>query len=186
MKREEVKAKIPGISEEQLQWLMDENGADVNREIKRANDLQQELDSSKKLLKTAQDGLKAFDGVDVADLKGQITTLQAKLTEQADAHKRELAERDFAAKLDTAILAKHGRSGKAIRAMLDVDALKASKDQDADIGAALDALAKDSAWLFDTGATPPPFAAGTGTHPGTPGASASLRAAMGLPAEPKQ
>ena len=32
MKRENVKTKIPGITEEQLNWLMQENGADINRE----------------------------------------------------------------------------------------------------------------------------------------------------------
>lgn len=32
MKREDVKNKIPGITEEQLNWIMAENGNDVNRE----------------------------------------------------------------------------------------------------------------------------------------------------------
>ena len=32
MKREDVKTKIPGITEEQLNWLMQENGTDINRE----------------------------------------------------------------------------------------------------------------------------------------------------------
>ena len=29
MKREDVKNKIPGITEEQLNWLMQENGSDI-------------------------------------------------------------------------------------------------------------------------------------------------------------
>ena len=32
MKREDVKNKIPGITEEQLNWIMAGNGNDVNRE----------------------------------------------------------------------------------------------------------------------------------------------------------
>ena len=32
MKREDVKKQIPGITEEQLNWIMAENGNDVNRE----------------------------------------------------------------------------------------------------------------------------------------------------------
>ena len=32
MKREAVKNKITGITDEQLNWLMQENGADINRE----------------------------------------------------------------------------------------------------------------------------------------------------------
>ena len=32
LKREDVKNKVPGITDEQLNWLMQENGADINRE----------------------------------------------------------------------------------------------------------------------------------------------------------
>lgn len=143
MKREDVKQKIPGITDEQLQWLMDENGADVTREKKRAGDLQAELDTAKAQLKTAQDGLAAFDGVDVADLKGQIAKLQGQLADQADSFA-------FDSALDSAIRDAHGRDVKAIRGMLDVDALKASKDRTSDIQAALDALTKEKAWAFDS------------------------------------
>ena len=61
-------------------------------------------------------------------------------------------------KLDSAIAAAHGRSGKAIRALLDLDALRGSEDPDKDIPAALSALQKDSGYMFDTEETPPPYA----------------------------
>ena len=137
MKREEVKNKIPGITDEQLDWLMGENGRDVTAEKTKAASLQGQVDDLTKKLNTAKDGLKAFEGVDVADLKGQITKLQGQLTEQADSFA-------FDAALDGAI-----RDVKAIRGMLDVAALKASKDRTSDIKTALDALVKDKAWAFD-------------------------------------
>ena len=143
MKREEVRAKLAGITDEQLDWIMSENGRDINAEKEKAKTLQTDLDNARQQLKTAQDGLKAFDGVDVADLKGQITTLQTKLTEQADAFAFDTA-------LDGAIRDAKGRDVKAIRGMLDVAALKASKDRTADIKAALESLAKEKAWAFDT------------------------------------
>lgn len=40
MKREEVKNKIPGITDEQLDWLMGENGRDVTAEKTKAASLQ--------------------------------------------------------------------------------------------------------------------------------------------------
>ena len=43
MKREDVKNKIPGITEEQLNWIMQENGNDVNREKAAATALQAQL-----------------------------------------------------------------------------------------------------------------------------------------------
>ena len=169
MKREDVKQKIPGITDEQLQWLMDENGADVTREKKRAGDLQAELDTATAQLKTAQDGLAAFDGVDVADLKSQIEKLKGELAAQADGYA-------FDAALDGAIRDARGRSVKAIRGMLDVDALKASKNRTADIQAALDELAKSSAWAFAPESTPPAatgVTVSTGSEHGAGGSSGS-------------
>ena len=66
--------------------------------------------------------------------------------------------------LKDAITAAKGKSDKAIRALLDVDTLKASKNQANDIKAALEALQKESGYLFDDDqGVPPPYAAGTGS-----------------------
>lgn len=58
MKREDVKNKIPGITEEQLNWIMTENGNDVNREKAAAEQFKTQLTNTTAQLKTAQDGLK--------------------------------------------------------------------------------------------------------------------------------
>ena len=90
----------------------------------------------------------------------------------------------FDAKRDSAIAAAHGRSGKAIRALLDLDTLRGSNDPDKDIPAALAALQKDSGYMFDTGETPPPYATGTGrTAMTADNSDSALRKAMGLPME---
>lgn len=62
MKREDVKAKIPGITDEQLNWLMSENGADINREKTVAEQFKTQFENAQAQLKTAQDGLAKFDG----------------------------------------------------------------------------------------------------------------------------
>ena len=66
MKTEDLKAK--GLTDEQIAFVMAENGKDVKREKDKA-------DSYKTQLDTAKESLKAFDGVDVAELKNKITTL---------------------------------------------------------------------------------------------------------------
>ena len=53
MKREDVKNKIPGITEEQLNWIMQENGNDVNREKAAATALQAQLDNANAQPRTA-------------------------------------------------------------------------------------------------------------------------------------
>ena len=119
MKREDVKNKIPGITDEQLNWIMQENGADINREKSAATALQAQLDNANAQLKTAQDGLKAFEGVDVAGLQEQVTKLKADMKAQAEGFAFDNA-------LNAAIMSKKGRSVKAVRALLDLDALKGS------------------------------------------------------------
>ena len=144
MKREDVKNKIPGITDEQLNWIMQENGADINREKSAATALQTQLDNANAQLKTAQDGLKAFDGVDVAGLQEQVTKLKADMKTQAEGFAFDNA-------LDAAILGKKGRSVKAVRALLDLDALKGSADRSTDIAKALDDAAKANPWAFGEG-----------------------------------
>ena len=141
MKREDVKNKIPGITDEQLNWIMQENGADINREKSAATALQTQLDNANAQLKTAQDGLKAFEGVDVAGLQEQVTKLKADMKAQAEGFAFDNA-------LDTAILGRKGRSVKAVRALLDLDALKGSADRSTDIAKALDEAAKANPWAF--------------------------------------
>lgn len=164
MKREDVKNKIPGITEEQLNWIMQENGADINREKAAATALQTQLDNANVQLKTAQDGLKAFEGVDIAGLQTQVTKLKADMQAQADGFAFDNA-------LDAAILGKKGRSVKAVRALLDLDALKGSKDRTNDISKALEDAAKANPWAFGDEQDGSQKGAGTystGTEHGSP------------------
>ena len=89
-------------------------------------------------------------------------------------------------RLMAAITAAKGRNAKAISALLDVEKLKKSTNQDADIKDALEALKKDNAYLFEDDSTPPPYAGGTGrsTPPSKYDAeTAKIMAAAGLDPE---
>ena len=166
MKREDVKNKIPGITDEQLNWLMQENGADINREKSAATALQTQLNNVNAQLKTAQEGLAKFDGVDVAGRQEQVTKLQADLKAQAEGFAFDNA-------LDTAILGKKGRSVKAVRALLDVDSLKGSADRSADIAKALDEAAKANPWAFVEDGAAGVAVVSTGAEHGAPPANES-------------
>lgn len=166
------------------QEIIDAILAENNRDVEAAKAPFADYDSLKDQLKTAKDGLKAFEGVDVAQLQGQITKLQGDLDKKDQEHQAQLADLAFDRALETAITGAKGRNAKGIRANLDVEALKASKNQEADIKSALDALKKSDGYLFDSGETPPPYAPGTGTGPlGGYSSDATLRAAMGLSAK---
>lgn len=164
MKREDVKNHIPTITDEALKWLMDENGADINREKAKAADLQKQLDTANAQLSDVQEKLKAFDGVDVAELRGESDKLRQQIADMKDGWA-------FDSALDGAIRDAKGRNLKAIRGMLDLDALKASKDRSADIKAAIEGLVKENPWAFET--APSGSEGGQGGTGGKPSATFS-------------
>lgn len=167
MKREDVKKQIPGITEEQLNWVMQANGEDINREKSAATALQTQLDNANAQLKTAQDGLKAFDGKKKPEeYEAELTKLKADMKAQAEGFAFDNA-------LDAAIMGKKGRSVKAVRALLDVDALKGSTDRSTDIAKALDDAAKANPWAFGEDGAAGVAVVSTGAEHGAPPANES-------------
>ena len=77
-------------------------------------------------------------------------------------HEKEVAELTFSFRMQEAVAARKGKNAKAIMALLDMDALKKSENPQSELEKALDALQASDGYLFDTDATPPPYARGTG------------------------
>lgn len=127
--------------------------------------------------------LKEFEGVNVKDLQGQITKLQGDLKAKDDEYAAKEADRVFMDSIKEAVKTAGGRNEKAVIAMLDIDALKESKNQSEDIKKALEGVKKSDGYLF--GANEPINNAVGGTG-GDGGADiggedmSALRAAMGL------
>ena len=129
-------------------------------------------DEYKTSLDTVNEKLKEFDGVDVADLKGQITKLQDDLKTQKETYDAREAERVFTDSVRSAIKEAGGRNAKAVMA---------SKDQSADIKKALDAAKESDAYLFGSDEPFKNPVGPSGGNGGTDSALAAMRAAAGLP-----
>lgn len=167
MKREDVKKQIPGITEEQLNWIMQENGADINREKSAAEQYKTQLANANAQLKTAQDGLAAFDGKKKPEeYEAELAKLKADMKAQAEGF-------SFDNALNAAIMSKKGRSVKAVRALLDLDALKGSADRSTDIAKALDDAAKANPWAFGEDGAAGVAVVSTGAEHGAPPANDS-------------
>ena len=153
-----IKTGDAPLPKEIINVILAENQRDVEAAVKPFADYA----SIKEQLAAAKEGLKAFGDADVKDLQEQVAKLTRDLADKEAAHKAQLAELEFDGALKDAITAARGRSVKAIRAELDVDALRASRNREADIKTALEGLKKDSGYLFESDETPPPYAAGPG------------------------
>ena len=92
---------------------------------------------------------------------------QEKYNQAVAQHQKEIKDISFGNALNLAILQSKGRSAKAITALLDVEALRKSENQQAAIEQALETLKEENSYLFEAGQTPPPYARGTGSQVGT-------------------
>lgn len=196
MKREELEAL--GLTKEQVDKVLDAHHKELDP-------VQKELDTAKEDLKVAKEtvdtqgttikdlkkDLEAFKDVDVSGMKTKIANLENDLQTKETEYAQKIADRDFQDMLKESIATAKGRNAKAITALLDIDVLKASKNQKEDVAAALKALteAEDSKMLFgepeqqNIGSGNP---IGTVTKVGNSDDMAAMRAAMGLSEVKKQ
>ena len=110
------------------------------------------------------DAIMAENGKDIEAVKAHYADydgLKQQFDQQVETHRREMSELIFSHNLENAILSAKGRNAKAITALLDVDALKSSEDQQTALAEALQKLKEDCSYLFQS-ETPPPYARGTG------------------------
>ena len=130
-----------GLNQEQINYVMAAVGKEVNA-------LTSERDNYKSQLATAQQTLKSFEGVNIQELQGKVTQLTADLTAKDTEYQKQLADRDFNDLLKETAAGFKPRDLKAVMPFLDVEKLKASKNQESDIKAAFEAVKKDNAYLF--------------------------------------
>lgn len=150
MKREDLKA-IEGLTEEQINAVMRLHGLDAAAHQATVQGLQAQL-------ATAQQGLVAFDGVDVNDLRSQITNLTNQLSQQA-------AEFAFNGVLRAAAHEAGALDENDAIALLPNRAtLRESKNQAEDVKQAFADLKSRKPYLFQQGAPAPQD--GAGPQPG--------------------
>lgn len=160
---------------------------DYDNQTKKLDAANEMIKANDTAMKDLQGKLDGFKDVDVSGLNQRIKDLE---TENANIQKdcdAKIADRDFNDLVKESIAAVNGKNPKAITALLDVETLRASKNQKEDIATALKALTEkeDSKMLFGE---PEPNPVGTGHLIGqvrggnsTSADEAAMRAAMGLP-----
>lgn len=99
MKTEELKAQ--GLTEEQISFVMAENGKDLKKLQKENDNLSADRDTWKEKAEAAETTLKGFEGVDLETMQREISDWKQKATEAEKNAQSQLYERDFADALKT-------------------------------------------------------------------------------------
>lgn len=190
----EMGIEVPKDKEESLNNAVADNYkpvADYDKQKEKLDAANETIKANDTAIKDLQTKLDEFKDVDVSGLNQRIKDLETEKENIQKDYDAKIADRDFDDLVKESIASVNGKNAKAITALLDVPALKTSKNQKEDIAAALKALTEkeDSKMLFGE---PEPKPAGTGNLIGRVngggGASteeAAMRAAMGLPPVPE-
>ena len=151
----ELGVSIPEDKKAEFDKAVSENYKTVAEYEKKVNRLTEDLAAEKKRADDAAETLKGFDGKDFDAITRERDEWKTKHDNAVATHQKEQEEREFNEMLSNAISETKGKNTKAITALLDLDALRKSKNQEKDIKAALEGVKKENEYLFDVNGTPP-------------------------------
>lgn len=176
-----------GLEQDVIDKIMAENGKDIAAEKAKTTKAEGERDNFKDQLATATESLEKFKDVDPTAMQGEIDKLTQQLKDKDAEYAAKEADRIFSDTIKEAIKTAGGRNEKAVMAMLDMDALKTSKNQSEDIKKALETVKESDAYLFGSNE---PFKNPVGATSGNAGGIdnntfSAMLAAAGLPPENK-
>ena len=153
----EVGITIPEDKKAEFDKAVSENYKTSAEFEKKVNRLTDDLAAEKKRADDAVETLKGFEGKDFDAITRDRDEWKRKHDEAVANHQKEQEEREFSSVLESAITESKGKNNKAIIALLDMDKLRGSKNQEKDIKAALDALRTENGYLFEDNGGNPQF-----------------------------
>ena len=156
--------EIPAEKHAEFNKAVAENYKTIAEHEKKVNRLTDDLAAEKKRADDAVETLKGFEGKDFDAITKDRDKWKKDYEDAMAAHQKEQEDREFKSVLETSITDAKGKNAKAIMALLDMDKLRGSKNQEKDIKAALDAMRTENGYLFDDNGGNPAF-----TGPKNPG-----------------
>ena len=156
----EIGIDIPEDKKEAFDKAVAENYKTAVEHEKKVTRLAEDLAAEKKRADDAVETLKGFEGKDFDAITKDRDAWKEKHDQAVAAHQKEQEDREFNETIASAILEAKGKNEKAIRALLDTEALRGSKNQQADNKAALDNLRTESGYLFEDNGGKPAFSGG--------------------------
>jgi len=146
MKREELTQL--GLEKEAIDKIMAINGTDIEKAKGESAKSKEELEKLQGQLAEANATIEKF--ADYEETKKAADDYKKKLEESEKEFASKLSERDFNDALKLAIVKAGAKNEKAVKALLDIEALKTSKNQQADIEKAIEATRSEADYLFQS------------------------------------
>lgn len=181
MKREKLQEL--GLNDEQVNSVMAIHSAELNDVRAKQTAAEQERDSLKSQLDANQEDLKKFkeSQKDSEELQSKLDDLQSKFDETKQNAANELNEVKKSSAIDMELMKAGARNPKAIKALLDSDAIKLDDDGIHGLKDQLDAVKESDGYLFESKEPdkPNPFPKGN-PNGGAPVQQDEVAKALGL------
>ena len=154
MKREFLKEL--GLTDEQIDKIMAENGKDIEKFKTELDVKEKELETKKKeietlqgQLETANKEIESYKTMDIEGIKRAAEEYKVKFEQAQKKAKEEIEALKFEHSLENALNKAGAKNVKAAKALLDIEALKTSKNFDKDLEAVIAALKESDGYLFN-------------------------------------
>ncbi len=184
MKREEVKAIFPEVTEEQMKAILDLNTGDIGKAKTRFEQMETERDGLKEQLEEANKKIGEFTSMDIDGIKKSADEWKTKYETDTNDLQGKLSQQAYEFSVKEAVSGMQFSSVSAKKAFTaDLTEKKLQKSEDGKF-LGFDDFVKsykeaDPTAFLDEGGKNPVFVGGA-TGGGVPSASNTLRAAMGL------
>ena len=181
MKTEFLKDLLKDVEgrEDIIKKIMAENGKDIEAAKGELAKAEADRDKYKEQLDEATESLEKFKDVKPEELSAEIEKLQQTIKDKDTEYAQKIADMEFNSAIEKAITEAGAKNTKAVKALLDIEALKGSKNQKDDIASALETVKKDNEYMFGSNEPINNSVGGTKGGGGADAKTAAVRAAAG-------
>lgn len=141
MKREDITKVFPEATKEQIDEVLNLNGADIGRAKGDRETLEGELATARSTITQLRETVGKFDGIDAEALKKSVADWEKKYNDDT-------AQLKLSAAVDRALFASGARNPRLISAAIDKSKLKLDGETLSGLSEQLEALKKSDPYLF--------------------------------------
>lgn len=139
-----------GIEKEIINQIMAEYGKDIQNYKTQLADIEEKKQQLESNNATYQETIEKFKDINPDEMQKTINDLQEQIKANDIKYKQDLADRDFNSFIDKGLNESKARDVRAVRALLDIDSLKNSKNQNEDFKKAIEDLKENKSFLFES------------------------------------
>jgi len=147
MKREDLKAM--GLTDEQIDKVMAENGKDVEKAKGDLATKETELENAKEQLKTANETIESYKSMDIDSIKQSAEEYKTKFEEAQKQAKADMEKLQFDHALENALTGSKAKNVKAVQALLDLEGLKFNDGDIVGLKDQLEKIKEENDYLFE-------------------------------------